>query len=33
MRSDDEDDVVVFPDEVWTSLREQLGLPLPGWHA
>lgn len=28
----DEGDVVVFPDEAWDSLREQLGLPLPGWH-
>lgn len=33
---DDEDDVVVFPDEVWAAVREHVGLPQPGpgaWHA
>lgn len=36
MRSPDDDEVTVYPDEVWSAMREHVGLPQPGpeaWHA
>lgn len=36
MSPEPDDEVPVYPDEVWAEMREHLGLPQPGpgaWHA